>query len=74
MAQKVWARRTPGQIGDAYTILIVKPEGKMQLEGLMRAQEHNILKKKHTEETGCYSMDWIHMSKKRDQWQVFLSR
>jgi hypothetical protein len=61
------ARSTPGEMRDAYTILVKKLEGKRQLERLGRKHENNI--KTHLKETGCYGVDWIHLAEEKDQWR-----
>jgi len=52
-------------------ILVGKPEGKRPLESPRLGWEDNI--KKHLQEVGCGSMDWIELAQDRDRWRAIVS-
>jgi hypothetical protein len=54
-----------GEVKSAYEI-VAKPEGKRPLERPRRRWEDNI--RMDFRETGREGVDWIHLTKDRDQW------
>jgi hypothetical protein len=57
-----------GHIRNAYTILILKPEGKKQLGRPRSRWEDNI--RMNVKEIGCEGIEWIHLAQNRVQWQA----
>jgi len=55
-----------GTMGNAYNILVGKPEQKKPLGGPTRRWEDNI--RKHLREIWWEDMDWIHLAQDTDQW------
>jgi hypothetical protein len=53
-------------MGNAYNILVGKPEQKKPLGGPTRRWEDNI--RKHLREIWWEDMDWIHLAQDTDQW------
>jgi hypothetical protein len=58
-----------GEMGNAYTILVGKPEGKRPLGRPRRRWDDNI--RTDLREIGLDLVDWMHLSQDRDQWRVF---
>jgi hypothetical protein len=56
---------------NAYTILVVKPEGKRPLGGPKRMWVDNI--KTDLREVGWDGMDWIDLAEDRDQWRALVN-
>jgi hypothetical protein len=54
--------------GDAYNILVGKPEGKRSLERRRRRWENNI--RIDRREIGWQVVDWMHLAQDRDQWRA----
>ena len=51
-----------------YRVLVVKPEGKIQLIGPRRRWEENI--KMYLQEIGCEGMDWVDVVQDKDKWRA----
>jgi hypothetical protein len=68
-----WARHVacPEEMGNAYKILIGKPEGKRQLERSRRRWEDII--RMELREIGWESVDLIHLAQYRVQWRTLLN-
>jgi hypothetical protein len=60
-----------GEIINAYTSFIRKPEGKRPLERYRCRWEDNT--KKDHKEMGMEGMDWIHLADDRVQWQALMN-
>jgi hypothetical protein len=58
---------TNGEKGNAYRILVGKPEGKRPLGRPRRRWVNNI--KMDLREIGWGGMDWIELAEDRDQWR-----
>jgi hypothetical protein len=54
-----------GEMRNAYSILVGKPEGKRYLRGSRRKWEHNIIK--DLRKLGWKGVDWMHLFQDRDQ-------
>jgi superfamily II DNA/RNA helicase len=61
-----------GEKGNAYTILVGKPEGKRPLGKLRRRWEDNM--KMDLREIGRGGMDWINLAEDRDQWRALVNK
>ena len=59
---------TYGERTGAFTVLVVKPEGKRALGRPRRRWEDNI--KKDLQEVECGNVDWIKLSQDRDRWRA----
>jgi len=55
-----------GEMGNAYNILVGKPEGTRPLGRPWQRWEANI--KMYLRETGQQVVDWMHLPQERDQW------
>ena len=55
-----------GQRRDAYSMLVLKPEGKRHLENPRHRWENNI--RTDLKETGWKGVDWIDLVQYRDKW------
>jgi hypothetical protein len=60
-----------GKMGNAYEILVGKPEGKRSLGTPTCRWENNI--RMDLWETGWEGEDWIHLAQDRDQWQALVN-
>jgi hypothetical protein len=60
-----------GESGNAYRILVGKPEGKRPLGRLRRRWVDSI--KMDVREIGWDGMDWIHLAQDRDQWRALVN-
>jgi transposase len=60
-----------GEKGNAYRILVGKPEGKRPLGRPRRRQVGNI--KIDLREIGCGGMHWIDLAQDRGQWRVLVN-
>jgi hypothetical protein len=65
-SRRRWARYVAQMGGNAYRILVGKPEGKRPLGRLRRRWVDNV--KIDLRETGCDGMDWIDLAQDRNQW------
>jgi hypothetical protein len=61
-----------GEKGNAYRILVVKPEAKRPLGRARRMWVDNI--KMDLRETGWDGMDWIDLAQDRDQWRALVNK
>jgi hypothetical protein len=59
------------EIGNAYEILVGKPEGKRQLERYKRRWENNI--KMNLREMVLEVVVWIYLVQDRDQWRALVN-
>jgi hypothetical protein len=57
-----------GDIGNAYRILVRKPEGKRPLGRYRRRWECNI--RIDLRDIGWEGVDWIHLAQERGQWRA----
>jgi hypothetical protein len=60
-----------GEKRNAYRILVGKPEGKRPLGRHRRRWEDNI--RMDLREIGWGGMDWIDLTRDRDQWRAFVN-
>jgi hypothetical protein len=60
-----------GEIGNAYKILVGKPEGKRPLGRPTDKWEDNI--RMGIIESGWEVVDWIHLAQDRDQWRAVMN-
>jgi hypothetical protein len=60
-----------GEKGNAYRILVGKPEGKRPLGRPRRRWMDNI--KMYIREIGLDGMDWIELTQDRDQWRALVN-
>jgi hypothetical protein len=60
-----------GEMGNAYKILVGKPERKRPLGKLTRRWEDNI--RMDLEETECEGAGWIHLAQIKDQRQALIN-
>jgi len=58
-------------MGNAYNILVRKPERKKPLERSRRRWEDNL--RIDLMEIGWEGMNWIHLAQDRDQWRVIVN-
>jgi hypothetical protein len=65
------AYSTNGNEGNAYRILVGKPEEKRQLVRTRRRWADNI--KMNLREIGWHGMDWIDLLQDRDQWRALVN-
>jgi hypothetical protein len=63
--------RTNGGRGNAYRVLVGKPEAKRPLGRLRRRWVDNI--KMDLREIGWSGMDWIDLAQDRDQWRALMN-
>jgi hypothetical protein len=68
-----WARHVAhmGQIRNAHSILVEKPEGKRPLGRTWHRCEDNI--RMELRETGWEGVDWMHLTWDRNQWQALVN-
>jgi hypothetical protein len=57
--------------GEAYRVLVGKPEGKRPPGRPRRRWENNI--KIYLQEVGCGDMDWIELAQDRDRWRALVN-
>ena len=60
-----------GERGDAYRVLVGKPEGRRPLGRPRRRWEDNI--KLDLREVGSEGTDWIDVAQDRDKWRAFVN-
>jgi hypothetical protein len=60
-----------GELRNAYTILVGKPEGKRPRERTRCTWEDNI--RLDLKETGWQIVDWIHVTQDNDQWRALVN-
>jgi hypothetical protein len=58
-------------MGDAYTILVGKPERKRELERTRHRWEDNI--RMNVREIGYGGVDWLHLAQDRDRWRALVN-
>jgi hypothetical protein len=58
-------------MGNAYKIIVGKPEGIKQLGRPECNWDDNI--RTSLRETGCERVDWIHLAQDRDQWRALVN-
>jgi hypothetical protein len=61
-----------GEVGNAYRILVGKPEGKKPLGKLRRIFEDNILMGHR--EIRWEVVNWVHLAHDKDQWRALVNR
>jgi hypothetical protein len=61
-----------GAMGNTYTILTGKPEGKILSERSMCRQEHDI--KMDLRKIGWKGVDLIHLAQDRERWRVLVNK
>jgi hypothetical protein len=59
-----------GEMGNAYRILVGKPEGKRPLGTSKHRWGNNI--KMDLKEIGWESVEWLHLAQDRHRWQVLV--
>jgi hypothetical protein len=60
-----------GEIRNAYTILVRKPEGKRSLQRQRHGWKDNIAM--DLTETGCEGVEWMHVAQDRDLWWALVN-
>jgi hypothetical protein len=60
-----------GEMRNAYSILVGKPEGKRPLRRPRRRGEDNV--RMDTREIGWKIVNWIHLTQDRDQWRAIVN-
>jgi hypothetical protein len=60
-----------GDKGNAYRVLVGKPEGWRPLESPRRRWEDNV--KMDLREIGCGGMDWIDLAQDRNEWRALVN-
>jgi hypothetical protein len=65
-----WAGHV-ARMGEAYNILVGRPEGRRPLGRPRRIWEDNI--KMDLREIGFGDVDWIHLAQDRDRWRVIVN-
>jgi hypothetical protein len=60
-----------GDVRNAHTILVGKPEGKRPLRRSWCRLEDNI--RMDLKEIGWERVDWIHLVQDRDQWRILMN-